>query len=65
MLEIENMQRLSHPNIIRLYEVYEGEQSYYLILEYLEGMTLNDLIRQRGGQGFSMEEIKLIMRVLL
>lgn len=65
MLEIENMQRLSHPNIIQLYEVYEGEQSYYLILEYLEGMTLNDLIRQRGGQGFSMEEIKLIMRVLL
>lgn len=30
------LQKLSHPNIIKMYEVMETENSYYLVLEYAD-----------------------------
>ena len=39
------MRRLSHCNIMRLEGVYETENSIYVILEYLEGSQLNDLLK--------------------
>jgi serine/threonine protein kinase len=35
--EIEIMRMLDYPNIMKLYEVFETENSLYLILELLEG----------------------------
>jgi len=31
------MRALNHPNIIKLYEVYEGEEHVYLVLDLLTG----------------------------
>lgn len=35
---------LNHPNIVKLYEVYESINTYFLVLELLEGGTLQELI---------------------
>ena len=43
--EIKLMRRLSHRNIMRLEGVYETDNSIYVILEYLEGAQLNDLLK--------------------
>ena len=34
------MRQLDHPNIIKLYKVYEGESHIYLVLELLRGGEL-------------------------
>lgn len=39
------MRKLNHWNIMRLEGVYETENSIYVILEYLEGTQLNDLLK--------------------
>ena len=39
------MRRLNHINIMRLEGVYETEHSIYVILEYLEGIQLNELLK--------------------
>jgi len=44
MIEICNMRKLDHPNIIKLHEVYEGDQKYYMVLDYLAGGSLSDLL---------------------
>ena len=31
---------IDHPNIVKLYEMYQDDHSYYLISEYCEGYTL-------------------------
>ena len=57
-MEIEHMRKLNHPSIIGLHELYEGENTFYIILEYLQGKSLNEIIQQqRVGDGFAMNTI--------
>lgn len=42
--EILIIQSLSHPNIVKLHEVYESEAEIYLIMEYVQGGDLFDAI---------------------
>jgi len=40
--------RLRHPNIVVIHDVGEQDGNYYIVMEYLEGRTLNQLIEQEG-----------------
>ncbi|KAF8576382.1 Pkinase-domain-containing protein [Ramaria rubella] len=46
--EIVMMKLMEHPNIMRLYDVWEGDRELFLILEWIEGGELFDLIVNRG-----------------
>lgn len=46
--EIIIMKLLNHPNVLRLYDVWETSKSLYLILEYVEGGELFDLLVEKG-----------------
>ncbi len=35
---------LHHPNIIEIYTIFEENQDIYLVLEYVEGQTLNEIL---------------------
>jgi serine/threonine-protein kinase len=39
--------RLSHPNIVTIYDVEDEQGDIYIAMEYLEGMPLADLLKQR------------------
>jgi serine/threonine-protein kinase len=39
---------LSHPNIVSIYDRGETDGSYFIVMEYVEGRTLKELIRSRG-----------------
>jgi eukaryotic-like serine/threonine-protein kinase len=39
---------LSHPNIVSIYDRGETNGSYFIVMEYVEGRTLKELIRSRG-----------------
>ena len=40
---------LSHPNIVEMYDVGEDNGMYYIVMEYIEGKTLKQLIKKRGA----------------
>jgi calcium-dependent protein kinase len=42
--EIKILKMLDHPNIVKLYEIYEDPKNIYMVTEYLEGGELFDLI---------------------
>lgn len=46
--EITMMKLMNHPNIMRLYDVYEGDKELFLVLEYVEGGELFDFLVNRG-----------------
>ncbi len=41
--------KLSHPNIVEVYDVGEENGYYYIVMEYINGKTLKNLIKRRGS----------------
>ncbi|WP_281887782.1 Stk1 family PASTA domain-containing Ser/Thr kinase [Paenibacillus sp. YYML68] len=39
---------LSHPNVVSIYDVGQEEDVHYIVMEYVEGTTLNDLIKAKA-----------------
>ena len=37
---------LTHPNIVEIYDVGEDEGNFYIVMEYIEGKTLKQLIKK-------------------
>ena len=46
--EAKHAAGLSHPNIVSIFDRGETNGSYYIVMEYVEGRTLKELIRSRG-----------------
>ncbi|MBL8795553.1 MAG: protein kinase [Planctomycetia bacterium] len=46
--EIQASAQLSHPNIVMAYDADQVEDAHFLTMEYVEGMDLGRLVKQRG-----------------
>ena len=53
---------LSHPNIVEMYDVGEDNGLYYIVMEYIEGKTLKQLIKKRGSITLS-EAIDIMLQL--
>lgn len=62
--EIIIMKLLTHPNVLRLYDVWETSKALYLVLEYVEGGELFDLLVERGPLQ-EIEAIKYFRQIIL
>ena len=40
--------RLSHPNVVQVYDFGEEDERLYIVMEFVDGITLDDLIRRDG-----------------
>lgn len=50
---------LKHPNIVEMYDVGEDDGKYFIVMEYINGKTLKNLIKKRGA--LTLEEVMDIM----
>lgn len=62
--EIIIMKLLTHPNVLRLYDVWETSKALYLVLEYVEGGELFDLLVERGPLQ-EQEAVKYFRQIIL
>src|SRR3990172_8662273 len=46
--EAKSAARLSHPNIVSIYDRGQAEDTYYIAMEYLDGRSLKELIVRKG-----------------
>jgi serine/threonine protein kinase len=46
---------LNHPNVIHTYESSWTDSAYYIVMEFLEGKTLGQLLRRVGRENFPLE----------
>lgn len=47
--EASAVSKLNHPNVVDVYDVGEFEERHYIVMEYIRGRTLKQLISQRGA----------------
>jgi len=62
--EIEIMRVLDHENVIKLYEVYETERSIYLVLELIQGKSLQDTLKKSGFKDNEARTINVISSII-
>ena len=60
--EIEVLAQIEHPNIIRIFEYFDVEDSYFVIVELAGGYELMDVIKELDY--FTEKQAKLIMEQL-
>lgn len=53
---------LAHPNIVEMYDVGEDDNIYYIVMEYVEGKTLKQLLKKRGSLTLS-EAIDIMLQI--
>ena len=65
--EIEILKKTDHPNIIKLYELYESKNSIYLVMEKCDGGELfDDLItRVEYGPMYTEKEVAIILKQVM
>jgi len=60
--EALSVSNLSHPNVVEVYDVGEEEGQHYIVMEYIEGKTLKQLLHKRGS--LTLTEVIDIMNQL-
>ncbi|MDD6380211.1 MAG: Stk1 family PASTA domain-containing Ser/Thr kinase [Lachnospiraceae bacterium] len=53
---------LEHPNIVNIYDVGSEDGLYYIVMEYVEGITLKNYIATKGRLGYN-EAISIAIQV--
>ena len=47
--EARTIFKLNHPNIVRIFDVFEENGTAYYVMEYIEGESLGDMVKRRGA----------------
>lgn len=64
--EIETLKKLKHPNLPSIVDVIEDEDSFIIVMDYIEGRSLDKIIEENGAQpeSFVVEWAKQLCDVL-
>ncbi|MCA9639865.1 MAG: protein kinase, partial [Myxococcales bacterium] len=57
--EARLLAQLEHPNLLKLYDFERNDDSMWLVLEYVEGVNLRDLLRT-GDEGRTLEPLEAV-----
>ena len=50
IVETDMLKRLDHPHLPSIIDVIDGEGSFLIVMDFIEGKTLNDILKEYGAQ---------------
>ena len=62
--EAKAISLLNHPNITKVYDVSVSDDLQYIVMEYIEGITLKEYMEYRGKALTYKETVHFIMQIL-
>jgi len=63
--EIQILQKLSHPHIVKLYETIDSIKQLYLVMEFIKGKSLYSYLKSKDGRRLSENEARRIFKQVL
>lgn len=63
--EVNILRQLDHPNIVNYIETFEDPKFIYIVMEYIPGDNLLNLITYKKSNDFSIKDIQEIFKILL
>ncbi|NMH64106.1 serine/threonine-protein kinase [Shewanella salipaludis] len=62
--EAHKTQQLSHPNIVRVFDVDSDQDKYFIVMEYLDGESLDQVIKRYKPKGLTLAAtLKLLEQI--
>ncbi len=61
-IEAQAVASLSHPNVVSIYDVGHQEDIHYIVMEYVDGMTLKEFINKHGAINWQ-DAVKITIQI--
>ena len=61
-VEAQSVASLSHPNVVSIYDVGHQDDIHYIVMEYVDGMTLKEYIDKHGSLNWQ-DAIKITIQI--
>jgi serine/threonine-protein kinase PknG len=65
LAERQFLARVEHPNVVRIYNVVEHSGGAYIVMEYIGGRTLKNVLRERRQEGLGPLPVDLAIAYVL
>ena len=65
LAERQFLARVEHPNVVRIYNVVEGAGGGFIVMEYVGGMTLKGVLRERQQEALGPLPVDLAIAYIL
>jgi len=62
--EARALQRLAHPNIVQFFGLYQTSEFAFLLERFIDGPTLKDVLRKKGGQPLPPKEAIIYLKAI-
>jgi serine/threonine protein kinase len=62
--EAQSLSKLQHPNIVRYYGLERDDLLAFLLMEYIEGVSLQAEILRAGGKPFTVARVREVMEAV-
>ena len=63
LLEGQTLGQFNHPGIVQVFYYFEENNTAYMVMEYLKGKTLSELLKQHQGRLSEAKALELITKV--
>jgi calcium-dependent protein kinase len=63
--EVEVLKKLDHPNIVKYFDTYEDESCIHIVMEYIPGENLMQIIKQKKINKFDERTASVMIKCLL
>lgn len=64
LAEAKTLAKFDHPNIVRVRNVFEGNGTAYLVMDYLEGESLNEYMQRKRDRMSERQALDILLPVL-
>ncbi len=62
--EANALKKLTHPNIVPFYGLFQSDSLHFLLEAYIDGPTFKEIIRDKSRQPFSVDETLIYLKAL-
>jgi len=61
--EAQLLAKINHPSIVKVFDYFEENNTCYMVMEFLEGITLEDYIQNKGGKLSEKEALDIFKKI--